>query len=228
MGYMFFLSYAREDKKSDGLVRKFYEYLCKDIASKRIAVSPHEVGFFDGAETEFATRWDEKLASALQQSRVFIALYSPYYFQNNFCGKEWTIFSSRVDAYAKCLPPGSEFPALMFPVLWLSENYILPLIPTTLSRIQYKHDSYGREYAENGLRVMMRNKKFRHQYDDFVNIFANKVIDAAEKHSLPALNDLPSLKEVTPAFPDVTSFIKPTSDTHNSTLVQLTDIGPSP
>ena len=51
MSYLFFLSYAREDNKSDGLVKKFYEDLCRDIAGK-IAASPDEVGFFDGSEIE--------------------------------------------------------------------------------------------------------------------------------------------------------------------------------
>src|SRR5215475_3390485 len=163
MSYLFFLSYAREDNKSDGLVRKFYEDLSKDIAGK-IAASPNDVGFFDGAEIEHGAIWDQKLASALQQSSVFIAVYSPYYFQKKFCGKEWAVFKSRVDAYAKGLPQGSEFPALMFPVLWQKESYVLERLPTPLKNIQYKFDDYGNAYAEQGLRVMLRNKKFKQQY----------------------------------------------------------------
>src|SRR5262245_51189294 len=200
MSYLFFLSYAREDNKLDGLVKKFYEDLCKDIAGK-IAVSPDDVGFFDGAEIEPGAVWDQKLASALQQSSVFIAVYSPYYFQKKFCGKEWTVFKSRVEAYAKGLPKGSEFPALMFPVLWQKEDYVLPRIPTALGKIQYKFDDYGKAYAEQGLRVMLRNKKFRQQYDDFIPVLADKVIEAAERHKLPALPNLPSLDQVAEIFP---------------------------
>ncbi len=200
MSYLFFLSYAREDNKSDGLVRKFYEDLCKDIAGK-IAASPDDVGFFDGAEIEPAAIWDEQLSSALQQSSVFIAVYSPYYFQKKFCGKEWAVFSSRVEAYANSLPRGSEHPGLMFPVLWQSENYVLPRIPAELSRVQYKCDDYGKAYAEQGLRVMMRNRKFRQQYDDFIPVLADYIIEASQKHAAPALPDLPPLDEVVPAFP---------------------------
>jgi FxsC-like protein len=200
MSYLFFLSYAREDNNTDGLVKKFYEDLSKDIAEK-IAVSPNDVGFFDGEEIEPGADWDQKLASALQQSSVFIAAYSPYYFQKKFCGKEWTVFRSRVEAYAKGLPKGSEFPALMFPVLWQKEDYVLPRIPTALGKIQYKFDDYGKAYAEQGLRVMLRNKKFRQQYDDFIPILADKVIEAAERHKLPALANLPSLDQVEEIFP---------------------------
>jgi FxsC-like protein len=200
MSYLFFLSYAREDNKLDGLVRKFYEDLCKDIAGK-IAASPDEVGFFDGEEIEPGAIWDQKLASALQQSSVFIAAYSPYYFQKKFCGKEWAVFRSRVEAYAKGLPKGSEFPALMFPVLWQKEDYVLPRIPTALGKIQYKFDDYGKAYAEQGLRVMLRNKKFKQQYDDFIPVLADKVIEAAERHKLPALPNLPSLDQVAEIFP---------------------------
>src|SRR5215470_12820211 len=200
MSYLFFLSYAREDNKSDGLVGKFYEDLCKDIADK-IGAPSGDVGFFDGAEIEPAAVWDDKLASALQQSSVFIAIYSPYYFQKKFCGKEWAVFRSRVEAYAKSLPQGAEFPGLMFPVLWQSENYVLPRIPAALCKIQYKYDAYGEAYAEQGLRVMMRNRKFRQQYDDFIPVLADYVIEAAQKHAAPALHDLPPLDRVVPAFP---------------------------
>jgi FxsC-like protein len=200
MSYLFFLSYAREDNKPDGYVKKFYEDLCKDIAGKT-AVSPDDVGFFDGAEIEPGATWDEKLSSALQQSAVFIAIYSPFYFQKKFCGKEWAVFRARVEAYAKGLPKGSEFPGLMFPVLWQSEKYVLPIIPTTLSNIQYKHDDYGQAYAEQGIRTMLRNKKFRQQYDDFIPALADVVIKAGKKHKLPALQNLPPLVQVAETFP---------------------------
>jgi FxsC-like protein len=200
MSYLFFLSYARDDNNTDGLVKKFYEDLSKDIAGK-IAASPNDVGFFDGAEIEPGAAWDQKLALALQQSSVFIAIYSPYYFQKKFCGKEWAVFRSRVEVYAKGLPKGSEFPALMFPVLWQKEDYVLPRIPTPLDRIQYKFDDYGRAYAEQGLRVMLRNKKFRQQYDDFIPVLADKIIEAAQRHKLPALPNPPALDQITETFP---------------------------
>ena len=200
MSYLFFLSYAREDNKSDGLVGKFYEDLCHDIAGK-IAASPDDVGFFDGAEIEPASNWDEKLSSALQQSSVFIAIYSPFYFQKKFCGKEWTVFSSRVESYAKSLPKGSEFPGLMFPILWQSENYVLPRIPSALSKIQYKYDDYGQAYADQGLRVMLRNKKFRQQYDDFIPVLADNVIKAAQNHAMPSSPIPPLLEQIVETFP---------------------------
>jgi len=200
MSYLFFLSYAREDNKLDGLVRKFYEDLCKDIAGK-MAASPNEVGFFDGAEIEPGTNWDQKLVSALQQSRVFIAIYSPFYFQKKFCGKEWAVFRSRVEAYAKSLPQGADFPGLMFPVLWQKEDYVLPRIPAALGKIQYKYDAYGKAYAEQGLRTMLRNKKFKQQYDDFISVLADDLIEAAQEHKLPALPNMPPLDQVAETFP---------------------------
>jgi FxsC-like protein len=159
MSYLFFLSYAREDNNTDGLVKKFYEDLSRDIAGK-IAASPKQ-----------------------------------------FCGKEWAVFKSRVEAYAKGLPKGSEFPALMFPVLWQKETYVLERLPAPLSKIQYKFDDYGKAYAEQGLRVMLRNKKFRQQYDDFVPVLADQIIEAAQRHKLPALPNLPALDQIAGTFP---------------------------
>jgi FxsC-like protein len=204
MSYLFFLSYAREDNNTDGLVKKFYEDLSRDIAGK-IAASPNDVGFFDGAEIEPGAVWDQKLALALQQSSVFIAIYSPYYFQKQFCGKEWAVFKSRVEAYAKGLPKGAEFPALMFPVLWQKETYVLERLPAPLSKIQYKFDDYGKAYAEQGLRVMLRNKKFRQQYDDFIPVLADQIIEAAQRHKLPALPNLPTLDQIAGTFPAETA-----------------------
>src|SRR5262249_45649887 len=151
--------------------------------------------------------WNEKLASALQESRVFIAIYSPFYFQKKFCGKVWATFASRVEAYAENLPEGSEFPSLMFPVLWQSEDKVSPRIPTALNKIQYKYDAYGKAYAEQGLRVMMRNRKFRRQYEEFVNILADNIIKAAKEHTLPALPNLPPQDQVIQSFPAPTIIV---------------------
>ena len=124
MDYRFFLSYAREDntdkrKDQEGklklFVQLFYEDLCREIRSKAGLLNDEEVGFFDDAEIEPGEKWPEKLASALQQSRVFIGLYSPTYFKKEYCGKEWAVFSSRVGAYAKNPAAGAEHTRLMLP-----------------------------------------------------------------------------------------------------------------
>jgi|RhiMetdeSRZDD1v2_1073273.scaffolds.fasta_scaffold86363_2 TIR domain-containing protein len=110
MDYRFFLSYAREDntdmrKDQRGVlnpfVQLFYEDLCREIRSKVGLLKGEEVGFFDDAKIEPGEDWPEKLASALQQSHVFIGLYSPTYFKKEYCGKEWAVFTARVEAYAK-------------------------------------------------------------------------------------------------------------------------------
>jgi hypothetical protein len=221
MGYLFFLSYARTDNDFEGLVRKFYKDLCKNIAGK-IAVSPDEVGFYAGAEIRLWIPYqaiESKRVLALQQSRVFIATYSSLYFQEEFCGKEWAVFSARVEAYAKSLPQGSEFPALMFPVLWESEIFTSRHIPHALSKIQYKNYDYGKDYVEHGLPILMRSEKFRQQYDDFISVLADKVIGAAQKYKLPALQNPPPLDYVTPAFP-IAPLNKESSDTHTSISAQ--------
>ena len=199
MSYLFYISYARENN-IDGLVSKFYEDLRKDIAGK-MAARPDEVGFFDAGEKEPWVTEFSKRASAVRQSNVFIAIYSPYYFQRKFCGMEWTVFSSRVEAYAKSLPGGFALPALMIPVLWQNEREVSPHIPTALTGLQYKYHALGKTYAEQGLRVMLRNKRFRKEYKDFIPVLADLVIEAARRHKLPDLPNLPAFKEIMPAFP---------------------------
>jgi FxsC-like protein len=225
MSYLFFLSYAREDNKPESLVRKFYDNLCENIAGK-VGKPLEEVGFFDGSEIEPGAIWDEELSSALQQSSVFIAIYSPFYFQKKFCGKEWAVFSSRIEAYAKGLPKGSKSPILMIPALWQSEKYVLPIIPERLSKVQYKYDKYGKAYAEQGLRTMLRNKKFRQQYDDFINVLADDVIEAAQKHKLPALPNLPTLDKVVEKFPALASATAQTAATEQAAQPQFAGANP--
>src|SRR5262249_43648038 len=67
--------------------------------------------------------------------------------------------------------------------------------------IQYKFDIYGKAYAEQGLRTMLRNKKFKQQYDDFIPVLADLLIEASQKHKPPALPNLPSLDQVLETFP---------------------------
>ena len=210
MNYWFFLSYARADNKEERedrwgkrkpFVNIFYEDLCLEIANKRYVPESQKAGFFDDTEIGLGMEWPDTLVSGLQQSQVFVSIYSPTYFNKEFCGKEWAIFSSRVENYAQSLSPGSAVPELMLPVFWEAETHVNNSIPDVLNKIQFKTFGY-KDHAQYGLRQMMRNNQlYENVYPGFVRALAEWVIAVAEKHSLPALKDPPEIEAVTPTFP---------------------------
>src|SRR5882762_7109599 len=95
----FFLSYARHDRetapKDKDYVKQFYEDLNRDLLQKK--PQPGTAGFFDDKGIQQGTAWVPVLNQALATCRVLICMYSPAYFQSDYCGKEWEVFSSRLD-----------------------------------------------------------------------------------------------------------------------------------
>jgi TIR domain len=130
MSYWFFFSYARDDNKNKAYVRKFFDELEEEV---RTLVGVGEVGFFDKEDIPHGAGWPEKLTTALQTSRTFISLFSPTYFSREFCGKEWTVFHSRLELYRK---KTGEMPPLLLPVLWIPANLLLPTLPAPLTKLQ--------------------------------------------------------------------------------------------
>ena len=114
--YWFFLSYARLDR--DPYLKRFYEDL-REAVRRLAGLEGEDIGFFDAEGIEPGAQWPETLVEALQASRVFVSVYSPTYFLKEYCGKEWQVFHSRVDAYRNASPAGAEPPHSILPVLWV-------------------------------------------------------------------------------------------------------------
>jgi len=90
--YDAFFSYKR-DRESDAWherVKVKLEYWLKQELQKldvRI--------FFDTEDITTGARWQQKLSTALKQSRCLICLWSPLYFQSKWCVSEWMTFVER-------------------------------------------------------------------------------------------------------------------------------------
>src|SRR5437660_4800530 len=121
--HWFFLSYARIDR--DNYLRRFVRLLSETIP-RRTNVQLANIGFFDGKDIEPGDQWTTALETGLQTSRVLIALYSPNYFERPYCGKEWTIFRSRLQGVT---PAGGAPPPLIIPILWQPEKVLPPQLP---------------------------------------------------------------------------------------------------
>lgn len=193
--YWFFLSYARVDR--DNYLKRFVKLL-RETIPRRTKVKLANIGFFDGDDIEPGDQWTTALETGLQGSQVFVALYSPNYFIRDYCGKEWTIFRSRLQAIS---PAPNALPPLIIPVLWQPEKLLPDPLPDAVADVQYKHDDFGDVYSTEGLWQIAKLRKHSDKYKEFVVTLADKIIAAATKHNnVPPLPVLPAIKGVQSAF----------------------------
>ena len=198
----FFLSYARLDRDDDRweTVRKFYEDLDEQIRPRKV-IKEGKAGFYDGIGIQQGDQWPETLAAALNNCRVLLCLYSPAYFNSEYCGKELAVFNSRL---ALMPPPPKETkrPQLVIPIL-LYPPHELGVIPEALSDTQYIDDDYPKDYREEGLKYFFQrptNPELQNKYQDFLKVLVRKIIDVTAAHNPPSLDNLPQIKTVQSAF----------------------------
>src|SRR5262245_35237999 len=92
--FFFYFSYAPMDMDSDPSPYCFFQDLRQEVC---VLTGLQQTGFMDKeilqpSDFYLWERWELQIAEALSRSRVLVALYSPAYFRNEFCGKLWTVF----------------------------------------------------------------------------------------------------------------------------------------
>ncbi|WP_051776419.1 TIR-like protein FxsC [Kitasatospora phosalacinea] len=182
----FFLSYAHTPRiNSRGAadpnlwVAKLYQDLSEAILQITDAPSGHPVGFMDRSMHQ-GQKWAERLSRELATCRVFVPLYSPRYFKSEACGREWHLFSRR-SVYQR--RPTAERMTGIVPALWVAmEHYQLPRVA---GELQFNHDSFGAEYATEGLYALMKIAAFSSEYHTAVWRLARRIVDVAEQTVIP-------------------------------------------
>ena len=204
----FFLSYARAN--ADPAFDPYLEIFFRDLEAEVREQEPEAVGFMDRRSIPAGKNWDEEIARALRECRVFVSVYSPKYFASEYCGKEWQAFQDRQDAYGKN-------PGLSIPVLWTPQSWLLGRMPAVLPEIQYTEGDFGAEYVDVGLKQLMKNDRYKTQYRTFVFKFAERLVKAARAHpQFPEATSLRSLGDIENPF----------AEKRKAELVPLTDAGP--
>jgi FxsC-like protein len=201
MDYWFFLSYARRDAIGREYLKRFYEDLAREVASKaglRSNLKESDVGFFDEIGIEAGDHWPKTMANALQRCRVFVCLFSRGYFNSEYCGKELQVFLDRVKTYA--IANKIEPPPVVMPVLWDRPDMLPVPLPAAVSDLQYTHDSFGKLYSKEGLSFLMRLQRNRDEYELFLMEFAEKLVRVGGSAILPAFPAMPPLSEVKSIF----------------------------
>ncbi|MDT5156210.1 MAG: trimeric autotransporter adhesin [Acidobacteriota bacterium] len=201
----FFLSYASigSGSTNDVCVEQFYSDLIEELrtsAQLDESVPATEIGFFAKTGMGDGTVWPEALAESLRMCRVLVCLYSGKYFNSVPCGKEFTIFNSRVDAYAEG-PPKRQRPPLILPVIWVVPDDFPRTLPRAVSKIDYKNEYLGNIVKAGGLYYYLKSRaKYKDEYDAFVSHLAKKIKAVASKPVLSELAEVRPFEQIDSAF----------------------------
>ncbi|WP_051778639.1 TIR-like protein FxsC [Kitasatospora phosalacinea] len=174
----FFLSYAHTPRISPRgaadpnlWVAKLYQDLCEAILQITDVPAGHPVGFMDRSMHQ-GQKWAERLSHELATCRVFVPLYSPRYFKSEACGREWHLFTRRSVHQRR---PTAERTTGIVPALWVSTEHLQ--LPRAAEELQFDHDSFGAEYATEGLYALMKIAAFSSQYHTAVWRLARRIVD---------------------------------------------------
>jgi len=176
----FFLSYARghfdTGNHPNKWTVKFYKDLCADIAELTGSATP---GYMDDQRLKIGTQWPSELTRALATCRVLLPIFSPQYFNSEYCGKEWEIFDRRVVRHSW----GGSRPAVIIPVLWTTME--IADLPEFVQHVQHNQADLPNHYLREGLYGIMKLGKYREAYKETVLCLARAIVDAAAAELAP-------------------------------------------
>jgi len=191
MSQFFFLNYSRTDAQNPYL-KKFFKDLIPEVRSKlglSSSVPDSEIGFMDAEGIKVGQAWPAELEEALQSCCALVSIYSPGYFQSDYCGREFQIFRSRLLAYDTANPP-----PLIFPVLWEMSPAVEKSIGMKVPYVQYTSGKLSSipGYEKEGLCYLVRRNS--PEYQDFLHYFAKMMAEEIEKHmDGPLMHKIPPL-----------------------------------
>jgi FxsC-like protein len=173
-----------------------------DAVRQRVPLPAHtpveEIGFFDRSAIEVGDQWRQELLNALLDSRVLVALQSLGYLKSETCGKELEVFRQRRERYMAAPRDGVNAPPVALPITWETPALMRDL-PEVLEAIQYDNEKLGDAYAEHGLRKLANLTRWSDDYKEFVDTFAQRIVEAARPNALPRV-ELGDVEQVPSAF----------------------------
>ncbi|HEX8344616.1 MAG TPA: TIR-like protein FxsC, partial [Actinoplanes sp.] len=193
-GAYFFLSYAHsapapgESADTDRWVRVCYEDLTERVRQIARPAAGLSAGFIDDlilAESD----WNAALGDALAVSEVFVALYSPGYFNKSWPLREREAFARRL----REIEGSTDKHRHILPVLWLPV-FSWQVTPDIQEAVQLGVDVPA--YVDNGLRALCMLPSYREEYETILERIARRIVDVAENSPVgpswaPPPEDLP-------------------------------------
>jgi hypothetical protein len=218
----FFLSYCHSDDRGHYLHRFFEDLRHRIVDLEGITIHKSDpdaqdkldrVGFYDREGVTTGRDWMDKIGEALLNNRVLVCVYSPGFFQRQFCGQEFAMFLMRDDE-VRYVPGtgerGQEFQLRgvrnILPIVWEAERFLKrkDLPPYALRKIKWDldasvDDEINNLYLRKGMRRIVIGGRARSKYDDIVTHFAERIIDLA-KTPLRTLTKVPDIEKLHNAF----------------------------
>lgn len=176
----FFVSSAAGD--DDQYVRQLFEDVRRRVSASS---SDHggELSFLGTVGNRDAAPPPDMLLR-LASCDVFVALTSPRYFRNAWCGRQWEIFADRY-------PPAVARTA-MIPVLWAAGGALPGLVGEVMTP--------PGEDVHRGLRQLIRLRSLRPAYKAFVDRLAVRIVEIGENAPAPAAEPVGDFAAVPNAF----------------------------
>jgi hypothetical protein len=193
----FFLSYARSDpltgnprENPDHLVERFFRDLT-DAVRRHASRGAGVVSGFCDQEIPVGSDWKRSITQALSAAQAFVPLYSAGYLTSSWPGREFACFRRRVEQ-AGCANPVRR----LVPVLWTPVGAAED--PPGL-RAALASSGTEPDYAENGLRTLLRTRSYHDQYWAVVNQLAQQIVELAEDDPIDP-SQVPDIERVGSAF----------------------------
>jgi len=183
----FFFSYASSNR--DSFLKKFFQEL-----ENQVKTLTGHVGYVSWKDLRPGADWPLDLAGALQSCKVFVPIYTPAYFESDYCGREWQIIRERQDLSLKTAPAGARRPAVIIPVLWVPRRFLPSPLPAGVGDLQFDHERFGEGYVEDGLKKWLSLFKHHDRWMEFASAFADFVVTSARSADLPRLPEVPQLR----------------------------------
>jgi TIR domain len=134
-------------------------------------ISGAGTGTYD-QEIPIGVPWKRRLAGYLAYSRVLVPLLSPPFFQSEWCGKEWWVFSQRrVEVH----PPLGEEEQAVVPIIWVPVDD--KDMHSDFRKLQYNNRHMPPAYRAEGLLALQRRRRTDDAYGIAVNHIAARISD---------------------------------------------------
>jgi hypothetical protein len=78
-----------------------------------------ELGNLQKQGIETGEAWVEKLSEAVPHCKACVAIFTPAFFESEFCGKEIQIFLERLADWRGKLENAGKAPGAIIPVIWI-------------------------------------------------------------------------------------------------------------
>ena len=185
------LSYARRDAtmgRVPELDPRFNAFV--ELLDERVSQITGYRGFIDRSDIRQGEEWPEALAEALRTAQTLVCLYSPSYFESDYCGKEMQVFLERRASYIRSTP--GKPPANIIAVAW---QPLTRRVPKTLPDFEITNPNLDRD--RRGIWDLAD------QHAELTNVahqIAYSVREAADRTPLPVLAQRPSIRAVRSAF----------------------------